>query len=355
VSRRKGIVGSVVGLAAAAAGAVLVADRKVAATRREGIAAQDEFAEPVAERGGFLRAEDGVALYYEEDGPLDAPLTVVFVHGFCLNRNDFLFQRRALLEEFGDGIRIVSFDQRSHGRSDRSPVEHATIDQLGADLDHVITSLVPDGPVVLVGHSMGGMTILALADNRAALFGPDGRVAGVVLISTTTGKLATITFGLPAALARVGGPVLPLILRGARREAALIERGRARVTDVAWVFVKRLAFGGPVSAGCVEFLTRMIGETPVDVIADFYPALMDHDKLDAVGVLSDTRVSVICGERDLLTPPAHSRTIADALPDAELVVVAGAGHQVLMEQPGPVNSSIVRVVEDVLGSARCPQ
>ena len=48
------------------------------------------------------------------------PLTVVLVHGFCQNRDDLLFQRRALVDEFGDRVRVVSFDLRSHGRSSRS-------------------------------------------------------------------------------------------------------------------------------------------------------------------------------------------------------------------------------------------
>ena len=133
------------------------------------------FAAPEPDRAGFVRANDGVQLYYEQDGPVDAPVTVVLVHGFCQNRDDLLFQRRALLAEFGARIRIVSFDLRSHGRSRAATAEHATIDQLGADLDVVLRELVPTGPVVLIGHSMGGMTILALADARPELFRRPGR------------------------------------------------------------------------------------------------------------------------------------------------------------------------------------
>ncbi len=147
-----------------------------------------------------MRASDGVQLYYEQDGPVDAALTVVLVHGFCQNRDDLLFQRRAILAQFGDRVRIVSFDLRSHGRSSRSTTSHATIDQLGADLDVVLHELVPTGRVALIGHSMGGMTILALADARPELFGE--RIVAVALISTSTGKLAWLTLGVPAGLAQ---------------------------------------------------------------------------------------------------------------------------------------------------------
>ena len=198
-----------------------------------------------------------MSFYYEEDGRPTRRVTVVLVHGFCLNRDGFLFQRRALIDTFGDDVRVLSFDQRSHGRSGRSDQEHATIDCLGKDLHQLLNVRVPDGPIVLVGHSMGGMTIMALADAHPELFGPDGPVAGVILMSTTTGKLGTVTLGFPAVLAKIGGPTLPVLLRGARREVALVERGRAHVTDIAWVFVRRFGFGGTVDPGLVEFVARI--------------------------------------------------------------------------------------------------
>jgi pimeloyl-ACP methyl ester carboxylesterase len=348
---KRSLIGGAVGLAAAAAGAALFADRKVSQERKRAHLGRGDFAPSRPERAAYLRAGDGVRLYVEQEGPLDAPVTVVLVHGFCLNRDDLLFQRRAIVDRFGDQVRVVSPDLRSHGRSGHSDSEHATIDQLGADLGLVLDELVPSGPIVLIGHSMGGMTIMALADARPTLFGVDGRITGVGLISTSTGKLATVTFGLPAALSYVGAPVTKLLLRGASREAPIVERGRARITDVAWVFVKRLAFGSVVDPALVEFMTQMIGATPVDVIADFFPALMTHDKLTALDVLLDTRVAIICGDRDLVTPPDHSRAMADALAKAELVIVPGAGHQALMERPDLVNPPLLRLVHDTLAAA----
>jgi pimeloyl-ACP methyl ester carboxylesterase len=348
---KRTLIGGVVGLAAAAAGAALFADRRVSSDRKRGRLGQGDFAEPLPERAAYLVASDGVRLYVEQDGPIDAPVTVVLVHGFCLDRDDLLFQRRAILEQFAGRVRVLSLDLRSHGRSGRSDAEHATIDQLGADLLLVLEELVPSGPIVLIGHSMGGMTVMALADAQPDLFGADGRIVAVALISTSTGKLAAVSLGLPAGLARIGEPAVNLLLRGARREAPIIERGRARVTDVAWVFVKRLAFGGDVDPALVEFLTRMIGATPVDVIADFYPALMAHDKLAALDVLTDMPVAIICGDRDLITPPDHSRAIAEALPKAELVIVPEAGHQVVMERPDLVNPPVLRLVQEALDRA----
>jgi pimeloyl-ACP methyl ester carboxylesterase len=219
----------------------------------------------------------------------------------------------------------------------------------------VLETLVPAGPIVLIGHSMGGMTILALADQHPELFEvPAGRrggarVGGVALLSTSAGDMASVTLGLPALLARIKGPLMPLLLRGARRQANLVERGRAVGTDIAWMFTRRLSFGSKdVPAATVEFLTNMIAATRIEVIADFYPALMSHDKLAALPVLADTDVMVICGERDTLTPLTHSQAIADALPKAELVVVPQAGHVALMEYPDVVNDALDRLIESAL-------
>lgn len=333
--------------AVAAVGAGVVADRRVRATRQQAVL--DEFTPPEPDRAGFVRTADGVQLYYEQDGPLDAPVTVVLVHGFCQNRDDLLFQRRAIIERFGDRVRVVSFDLRSHGRSSAGASADATIDQLGADLRLVIDELAPHGSLVLIGHSMGGMTVLALADAHPELF--HDRVAAVALISTSTGKIAWLTLGVPAGLAKLSDPAMRLALRGVRRQANLIERGRARLTDAAWVFVRRLAFGPHTDPALVEFMTRMISQTPVDVIADFFPTLTAHDKLAALDVLIDLPVVIICGENDLVTPAEHSREMADALPKAELLLIPDTGHQVLMERPDVVNPPLLRLIDDALSGA----
>ena len=331
--------------AAAVASVALVADRRVRMSRAP-VATLENFTAPEPDRAGFVRAADGARLYYEEDGPLDARVTVVLTHGFCLNHDDLLFQRRAILQQFGRRVRIVNWDLRSHGRSSHTDPEHSTIDQLGADLATIIDKRASSGSLVLIGHSMGGMTLMALAAAHPELFW--SRVAGVGLVSTSTGKLSWITFGIPAGLARAVDPALRLALRGVRRQTNLIERGRARVTDASWVFVRRLAFGPAVDPALVEFLTQMIGSTPVDVIAEFYPTLSAHDKRAALDVLVDLPVAVVCGEDDLVTPPEHSQAIADLLPKASLTLVPATGHQTQMERPDLVNPPLLRLIQDAL-------
>lgn len=332
--------------AAAATISAAVVDRRIRTQRASARRDAARFTCPEPARAGYVRADDGVRLYFEEDGPADAAVSVVLLHGFTQNHADLLFQRRALIARLGTAIRIISFDLRSHGRSSRSSPQNATIDQLGADLLAVVADRAPTGRLVLIGHSMGGMAILALADAHPELFAD--RVDGVGLISTSTGKLGYLALGIPAGLARISGPATQLALRGVRRQSNLIERGRARVTDAAWLFVRRLAFGPHADPALVEFMTQMIGATRVDVIADFFPTLTSHDKLAALDVLVDLPVVIVCGEDDLITPPEHSREMADLLPKASFLLVPGAGHQALMERPELVSAPLLRLVGDAV-------
>jgi pimeloyl-ACP methyl ester carboxylesterase len=260
----------------------------------------------------------------------------VFAHGYVNSLGTWHYQRLGLADMANPPVRMVFYDHRGHGRSGDSARERCTIDQLGADLAAVLDQVAPTGPVALVGHSMGGMTIMALAERRPELFGE--RVVGVALLSTSTGRLAEVTLGLPALLTRVKAPVLPRLANQARRRARLADRGRRLGGDVVWLFVRRFGFGSKdVSSALVDYVAKIIASTPIHTIADFYDALMEHDKLGALPVLRGLPVLVLAGERDLITPPAHSRAIAAELPDAELALLEGAGHMVMMERAALVN------------------
>jgi pimeloyl-ACP methyl ester carboxylesterase len=345
VSRRTGILAGVAGAVAATAAVGLAAERYAVGRIRHAPdpAAGEPFGQLPADRTRTVTADDGVALHVEEVGPADAPLTVVFVHGYALALGSWHYQRRDLERS---GYRLVFYDQRSHGGSARGATEHADIDHLGQDLDTVLTELVPTGPVALVGHSMGGMTVMALAAARPEYFGD--RIRAVALLSTSTGRLAEITLGLPAVLAKARAPVLPLLLRGIRTRPALVERSRRIGGDLAWVLTRKYSFGGTdVSPALVDYVGQLIAATPIEVIADFYPALTRHDKLAAIGVLAKVEALLVVGDKDLLTPVEHSVAMAEVLPDAELLVIPGAGHLAMMERPDLINPRLRHLLREV--------
>jgi pimeloyl-ACP methyl ester carboxylesterase len=357
------LVGGALGLATAIA-AVGVAhsrrqgDRTQAPGARTGLASGQRVGMSAAavepDRRFRVRTTDGISLYAEETGSTDAPLIVLFVHGFTLNSQSFRYQQAALREAFGADVRLVCYDQRSHGRSDRSPAGGSRIEQLASDLDSVLDAILADeqassARVVLVGHSMGGMTVLAHADRFPHRYAQDtGRVAAVALINTSGGRLADVTFGLPRVLARLRGPVLPVVLRHAAANVDLVERGRLLGKDLARLATKRFSFGSTdIDPEVVDFASAMISATPVDVVSEFYGALMAHEALLAAENLRDTPVLLIGAERDALTPIVHTRQLAETLPDATVVEVADTGHLLMLEKPSAVNGPLIELIRSV--------
>jgi pimeloyl-ACP methyl ester carboxylesterase len=346
--KRIGLISATVGAAGAVGIGAAVAVRKYAVGRARPTpdpAAGEPFG-GLRGRSLTVAASDGVELHVEIDGPDDAPLTVVFCHGYCLNQDCWHYQRRDLGGD--DDLRMVFWDQRSHGRSGRSDLTHATVDQCGEDLFAVLRATVePDAPVVLVGHSMGGMTIMALADAHPELF-DSGQVTAVALINTSSGELSELSLGLPMAFGKVFKAALPRVARGLGKRAALVDRGRRVGADLAFVVTRRIAFGDKtVSPTVVDFVEQMIRATPIDVIAEFYPTLAALDKLAALEVFKDVPALVVVGDQDRLTPAAHGRAIAAALHDADLVEVADAGHVTMLEHPEIVTRALVRLIDRV--------
>ena len=340
--RRVGLAAAVVGVVAAGTAAGVALERRAVGRARN---APDPYAdEPFGAlhtAGRTVYADDGVPLHVEIEGDDNAPLTIVFVHGFTLSMDCWHFQRRDL----DDVGRLVFYDQRSHGASGRSARKHATIDQLGRDLGTVLAAVAPRGPVVLVGHSMGGMTLLALADQHPEMFASGGRIVGVALVGTAAGAFAETIFGIPGVLGRAIRPIAPGAIRAVNRRASLVEQGRRAGSDVAFLLTRKLSYGGDVPPSLVAFMERMVAATPVEVMTEFFDTFLEHDKLAALGALKDVPTLILCGDEDKLTPVHNSHVMADALPDAELVVVPGAGHMSMLERPSLVNAALRRLVQ----------
>ncbi|MFF4082386.1 alpha/beta fold hydrolase [Streptomyces sp. NPDC001777] len=377
--RRAGIAGAAIGVLAAGAAAGVAVERLTVGRgmRRRARLTLDATGPYGSLRGmpGRATADDGTELYYEvdevepdggtADAPADgdatgagtrrrrlfgrkapAPVTVVFSHGYCLGQDSWHFQRAALRGL----VRTVHWDQRSHGRSERGRSQAqgvpVGIDRLGRDLMAVIEAAAPEGRLVLVGHSMGGMTMMALADQYPELV--RDRVAAVAFVGTSSGKLGEVSFGLPVAGVNAVRRVLPGVLRALGSQAELVERGRRATADLFAGLIKRYSFGSrDVDPSVARFAERLIESTPIDVVAEFYPAFTEHDKSAALPAFRDVPVLILAGDKDLVTPSSHSEAIADQLPDAELVIVPDAGHLVMLEHPETVTDRLADLLARV--------
>ena len=81
---------------------------------------------------------DDVPLSVRDCGSHAAGHTVVLLHGFCLNKDSWKMQIGHLRRQYGDGVRIISYDHRGHGDSGAAPMNTYHIDRLAADLHRII-------------------------------------------------------------------------------------------------------------------------------------------------------------------------------------------------------------------------
>jgi len=290
---------------------------------------------------GTIRSFDGTDLAVRAAGPLDAP-TIVFSHGFTLDMTTWYYQWR----ELSDRYRCVLFDQRAHGRSGNPPGGDYSLDAIGRDLRAVLDRAVGSGPVVLVGHSMGGMGILSFADRYPDEFGE--RVRGVVLADTAASDLLRELLGtLGASLERRLRPFTDRVLfnphRAERIQWAMDRWGR----DLAFLIGRTTNFGPDASAAQIEYVTRISAGARVEVWTQMLRGLMELDlgrALEAVTVPA----LVIVGDRDAVTPKNSAVAMREALPDGRGYVITRAGHVAMFEQHAVFNDLLDGFLDEVL-------
>jgi pimeloyl-ACP methyl ester carboxylesterase len=336
-----GLIASFAALAAGGIAMGIELERRIVSKRiGRSSAADDEDFFSLRSDGPDVLTPDGVVLHTEvDDGPAN-DFTLLFVHGYGLNLDCWHFQR----QHFRGQLRQIFYDQRSHGRSGRSEAELCRIPQLAEDLYQVLREVVGETPVILIGHSMGGMTIMRLAQSHPELFGP--QILGVALLCTSAGEMANHSpiRGIPGrTFHRIAEP----LMAGLNRIPELVAQGRRAGSDLSYVVTRRLAFGPDVPPSYVEFASEMLAEIPLEVVADYFPAFEEVDELRALEVLSTVPTVVVGGEDDVITPIEHTARIIDLLPKAEAIRVENCGHLGMIEKHEVFDDALDRLIERV--------
>jgi pimeloyl-ACP methyl ester carboxylesterase len=281
---------------------------------------------------GPVDAADGTRLEVRAAGPEDAP-TLVFVHGFSLDLTIWHYQWTGL-----DGLRCILYDQRGHGRSGRAA--DLTIEAMGLDIGAVLDAVTGNRPVMLVGHSMGAMAILAAAE--AGVLGE--RVVGVALVGAASSDLLRGAMGTITGMLR---PRLGALATTAQRVDRVRRAVLASPTDLAGTFARLTQFGHDAPKPLVDHVVSLAAHASTEVWVDGLSNLMEMDLRHAIEKLTVPTL-VMVGQEDRVTPPAAAVELAGALPDGRLAVIPDAGHLPMLERPQDVNDHLRALASEVL-------
>ncbi|NBE51575.1 alpha/beta fold hydrolase [Streptomyces boluensis] len=288
------------------------------------------YAPPAASHELTAVSADGARIHVEVHGTEHAP-AVVLAHGWTCSTAFWAAQIRELARDH----RVIAYDQRGHGRSP-APVDAAgySARALADDLEAVLAAtLEPGEKAVLVGHSMGGMTLMAAA-TRAKV---KEHAAAVLLCSTGGWDLVSEATVLPMRPSRLRTRLTKSVLGS-----------RAPLGPVTPLGKKVLRYGtmGPGSAPeKVEACARIVHACPR---RSRYGWSRIFEELDLRAEVRQLTVptAVLVGTGDRLTPVVHSRALVAALPHCVgSTELAGLGHMTPVEAPEAVTGKIRELVD----------
>ena len=291
---------------------------------------------------------DGTQLRLADSGGDPGP-ALLLVHGWS---QDLRSWDRVVddLRRTGFTGRILRYDHRGHGGSDPAAEGTATVGRAADDLAAMIAERVPDGPLVLAGHSMGGMTLMALAERYPGLVAE--RVASVAFVATASDEMDELTLGLPGRRGRLAARgehvLIPLAARlGHRapsRRIGTVGRSGEHAPRVRAALlapgVRALVFGRhPRRDDVLSVAEQALAAHPPSVAA-FRASIGEHRRRGSLAALRGVPVVVLVGDHDRLCPQQRARDIAEALPDARIVLLPGAGHMINLERSTEVAAHI---------------
>ncbi len=292
----------------------------------------------------FVRGADGSALHVESFGAAGAP-TLILTHGWGLNSTAWFRARRALADRF----RVVTWDLPGLGRSGSPKDGRFTIDRFAADLGEVVRWTGADR-VLLVGHSIGGMTTLTLwrdcpADLKA-------RIAGMTLVDTTHRDPLQTMWLWPLWRALRWPVIEPMCWTTiVLWPLAWLANWQGYLSGAAQLGMRLTGFGKDATRGDVDLAARLAATGSPAVQAKGNLAMFRWAATDTVATI-DAPVLAICGTSDIVTLPAASETIVRLAPRARLLSVPGAGHMGFLENAPAYNGAIAAFADEVFTPAR---
>ncbi|GAB0101595.1 alpha/beta hydrolase [Nocardia sp. JMUB6875] len=246
-----------------------------------------------------VTASDGARLRVHAYGPADGNV-LVLVHGWTCCLEYWNPQINAFAGEY----RVIAYDVRGHGESEAGTAP-LTTDQLADDLADVLDAVLKPGQrAVLVGHSLGGMTIQAWAGRYPQRV--RRQLLAVLMTNTAAGDLIAETTVVP--FFNRGLVKLPFVVGLLGLSAPIVF---PPIAPVRWLFrrqIMSLASTGDIA----DFAQNIVRSCPARVRGRFGTLLSYLDVGRGAANLT-VPTTVIAGSADDMTPPVHAERIVEML------------------------------------------
>ncbi|MEV0249257.1 alpha/beta hydrolase [Nocardia sp. NPDC050712] len=287
-----------------------------------------------------VTTRDGARLRVHSYGPKDAP-AIVLVHGWTCAIEYWNAQINAFAGEY----RVIAYDQRGHGASEFGHTA-LSMELLADDLADVLAAtLGAEERAVLVGHSLGGMTMQAWAGRYPEQVA--ARANSVLLTNTAAAHLIFQTtvvplFNRPARLLKLKVP-LPFLLGRAGLGLPIVF---PPIAPVKWLFARQI-MSTTATGDVLDFSMNVVRSCPALVRARFGFLLAAMDVGESARKLV-VPTTIIAGSFDDMTPVAHAEQIAGMLRETGSFVrmaVLPTGHLGNTEAHEQFNDELARVVQ----------
>lgn len=267
-------------------------------------------------------------------------LTLIFAHGFTLSSRSWVFQAAHLREI--PNLRMLFPDLRGHGESE-GPAGTLKVEVTATDLLATVEELAPEGPLMLVGHSLGVQTVLSMMRQSDELF--RSRVKGIALVNGAIESFASdgvtqILRSFPVRMMRKYGQEYPNISA----------RFKGSIDWVLEPFIASFVYHGALEEGksarfdVVEYHAEEIERCTITTVLGYMDDLINHDETEAAAKLTGVPGVVMVGQKDNVTPASQTRSIAHRWPKSKLREIPETGHMLPVESPEDVNEELAELV-----------
>jgi len=273
----------------------------------------------------FVRLKKGISLAYYDIG---TGMPIVFCHGLGGNADNWTHPKSAQVQFFSKISRVLSFDLKGYGDSDKSEQFSYAISEFARELHEAIDQIAGDERIILVGHSMGGM----VAQEYALQF-PDN-LRGLVLVATYS------HLKVDSSYYKFQEWILKQTEERSLEELESFVSEQLVKQGVSLMFYRKYLRRNP---DMIEWAVGEQKKVPIHVLAACMHSIFQFNVHEHLGQITVPTL-IFVGNRDQTIPPSYSKDMHEKIPVSELKIFENCGHMIQFEKREEFNFELEKFI-----------